>query len=171
MPPPQQPWQGSAPPPYGPPNAFGPPPARKGHRGLWISLAVIVVLAIGGGAFYLVSQQGRPSGPTCARIGSVSKIGSFAGIKQGGKVPSGVPTPDRKTARKCTPRSGVVASYKGITNKDYAATLSSQGWRTAVESADGQQFVAYTKGGNVGGPTESLADVDGYLVVWYHGTD
>jgi hypothetical protein len=47
------------PPPAGPPPAG--PPARGGRRGLFIALAVVVVLAAGGGAYALASTLGKHS--------------------------------------------------------------------------------------------------------------
>jgi hypothetical protein len=131
-------------PPPGPPGSPAGPPARGGRRGLFITLAVIVVLAAGGGAYALATTLGKhstaqpPASPTAATSAAASSTG---GATQQASSPTTSPTPS-PTLSLVSIAPGVAGSaaqpqvetllshyFQGINNHDYteyADTLNPQ---------------------------------------------
>jgi len=133
-------YRPAGPPPVAPapPVAPGPPPGgprRDGRRGLFITLAIAVVLAAGGGAYALASSLGRPASTTAATQPSPAPP-STAGR---GSPASASPSPPAAPSLVAV-ASGVTASaaeaqvetllsryFDGINTRDYpqyASTLN-----------------------------------------------
>jgi hypothetical protein len=124
-------------------------PARRGRSGLFVALAVIVVLAAGGGAYALANSLGKHStAQPPAQLGTNVTVTPTGGTTSaGGASPSGSPSASQPTqAGSTTPSpalslvaigNGVAASaaepqvetllshyFHGINNHDYAEYAS-----------------------------------------------
>jgi hypothetical protein len=155
LPPPQAPSAPPYPPyqpaqPYQPyPPASGPP--RRGRGGLFIVLAVIAVLAAGGGAYALANSLGKhstaqPSPPSTGGSTTAGGTGTAGGTPTGGSASSGGPAQATTPAGSQTPSpalslvtigQGVTSSaatsqvetllshyFHGINTRDYAEYAS-----------------------------------------------
>ena len=95
----------------GPPPA-GPPP-RGGRRGLFMALAVIVVLAAGGGAYALATTLGKHSTANQAAGASTSAAGSPTGAATQ-EASSPAISPSGSSTPSATPTLSLVAISPGL---------------------------------------------------------
>ncbi len=138
----QQPPPGSATPPYQPGSPYQPgppyqPPSRGGRGGLFIALAVIAVLAAGGGAYAIANSLGTHSAtqpPATPSTGSTTPAGggssSAASPNQAGRTsPSpatSLVTIGQGVASAAVPQVEALLShyFHGINARDYAEYAS-----------------------------------------------
>lgn len=123
----QPPPQGSAAPPappYQPASPYPPSPERRGGRGLFIAIAVIVVLAAGGGAYALANSLGKHSTDQPPSQPSTGSSTPAAGGSSTGSTPTGGSTSSSGPRQATTPASSptpsptlsLVAIGQGVTS-------------------------------------------------------
>jgi hypothetical protein len=105
------------PPPFPPAQPPAGPPARGGRRGLFMVIAVIVVLAAGGGAYALATTLGKHStGQTTAGASTPAASSSGAGSPTGAATQASSPatSASASTSAKPSPTLSLVAISPGV---------------------------------------------------------
>jgi hypothetical protein len=100
-------------PPFPPPPSAG-PPERGGRRGLFIALAVVVVLAAGGGAYAIATTLGKHSSAQPPANPTVSTSAS-AGSPTAGTSQQASPSASASASSTPSPALSLVAISPGVT--------------------------------------------------------
>jgi hypothetical protein len=118
--PPAPPYQPASPYQPGSPYPPSPEPSRRGGRGLFVAIAVIVVLAAGGGAYALANSLGKHSTAQPSIGSSTSAVGgsSTGSTPTGGSTSSGGPRQATTPASSPTPSPtlSLVTIGQGVTS-------------------------------------------------------
>jgi hypothetical protein len=159
-------------PPFPPAPSAG-PPSPGGRRGLFIALAVIVVLAAGGGAYALATTLGKHSTAQPTVGGSTSAAGSpTAGPTQQASSPGTSPTPaPSPTLNLVTISPGVTASaaeppvetllshyFHGINTHSYAEYASTLNPAEQAKQTETEFSSGYSSTTDSGMTLTSLSD-------------
>jgi hypothetical protein len=100
-----------------PPYVPGPPPGgrdRGGHRGLFVALAVVVVLAAGGGAYALASSLGKHTAAAPGVTASASAASSASASRPSAGSSTPAATPSTSVTPTPTPVPSLVSIAPGV---------------------------------------------------------